>query len=388
MPTKNHNAISIIILTVAAFIVVTTEYVIVGLVPELSRNFNISIPLAGQLVTLFALTVMLFGPFLTVMLAHYERKRLFIIILIIFALSNVLAALASNIWVLAVARFIPALVLPVFWGTASETAAEIVGPAKAGRAVSQVYLGISAALLFGVPIGTLVSNAFGWRFTFWSLAFLSIFIAFLMAIYMPKVQKPIKMNIAKQASILLDINFVTHVVLSILIFTAMFTAYTYFADILESIAHIQPTYVGWWLMGFGAIGLLGNYFGGRWVDKKPLQTSLFFTIILAIAMMMSLLVVQWLIPFIFVIAIWGIAYTGLFPICQVRVMKAASHAQALAATLNVSAANAGTALGALIGGLLINKIGLSGAIYGSVFIAIIAIVLTAIMVKKQRSPTP
>lgn len=384
MPSTNNNSISIIILTVAAFIVVTTEYVIVGLLPELSRDFNISIPMAGQLVTLFALTVMLFGPFLTVVLAHYERKKLFIVILIIFALSNVLAALSTNIWLLAIARFIPALALPVFWGTASETAAQIAGPAKAGRAVSQVYLGISAALLFGVPIGTLMSNAFGWRFTFWALAVLSIFIALMIAFYMPKVEKPIKMNIAKQASILLDMNFVSNVVLSILVFTAMFTAYTYFADILESIAHIQPKYVGWWLMGFGAIGLFGNYLGGRMVDKQPLKTTLIFTTVLAFAMVISLLVVQWLIPFILALAVWGIAYTGLFPICQVRVIKSASHAQALAGTLNVSAANAGIALGALLGGFIIDHLGLIWLTYGSTLIAVMAIILTMAMMKKQR----
>ncbi|WP_200865482.1 MFS transporter, partial [Serratia fonticola] len=101
---------------VAAFVIVTTEYLIVGLLPALARDLDISISAAGQFVTLFAFTVMLFGPVLTALLSHIERKRLFIAILMIFSLSNALAAIAPNVCVLAIARFIPALVLPVFWG--------------------------------------------------------------------------------------------------------------------------------------------------------------------------------------------------------------------------------------------------------------------------------
>ncbi|MFO6030218.1 MFS transporter, partial [Pseudomonas aeruginosa] len=172
--SASRGGLSIAILAVAAFVIVTTEYLIVGLLPALARDLGISISAAGQLVTLFAFTVMLFGPVLTALLSHIERKRLFVAILLIFAASNALAALAPNVWILALARFIPALVLPVFWGTASETAGHLVGPQRAGRAVSQVYLGISAALLFGIPLGTLAADAFGWRGTFWMLAGLSL----------------------------------------------------------------------------------------------------------------------------------------------------------------------------------------------------------------------
>ena len=144
-----------------------------------------SVPQAGQLVALFAFTVMLAGPPLTAALAHVERKRLFVAILLVFAGANALAALAPNLWVLALARFIPALALPVFWGTASEAAARMAGPLRAGQAVSRVYLGISAALLFGIPIGTLAAAAIGWRASFWGLAALSLLLAALMARHMP-----------------------------------------------------------------------------------------------------------------------------------------------------------------------------------------------------------
>src|SRR5689334_2829436 len=123
---------SITILAIAAFVIVTTEFLIVGLLPALARDLGISVATAGQLVTLFAVAVMICGPFLTAWLAHLDRKQLFIGILVLFAASNGLAAIASNIWILAIARLMPALALPVFWGTASETAGQIAGPEKSG----------------------------------------------------------------------------------------------------------------------------------------------------------------------------------------------------------------------------------------------------------------
>ncbi|KAG1248615.1 hypothetical protein G6F65_019522 [Rhizopus arrhizus] len=103
-------------------------------------------------------------------MANVERKRLFIGVLVLFGVSNAVAAMAPNIWIMAVARFVPALALPVFWSLASATAVELVGPARAGRAISMVAFGIVAATVFGIPIGVLISDAFGWRAAFWVLS--------------------------------------------------------------------------------------------------------------------------------------------------------------------------------------------------------------------------
>lgn len=371
-----RSGVAIAVLAVAAFAIVTTEYLIVGLLPGLARDMRISISAAGQLVTLFAFTVMLFGPPLTVLLSHIERKRLFVGILLLFAAANALAAMAPNIWVLALARFIPALALPVFWGTASETAGQLAGPQHAGRAVSQVYLGISAALLFGIPLGTLASDVMGWRATFWGLSALSLSMAVLMLIFMPTLAHPQRQRIGEQARIFRDPHFVANVALSVLVFTAMFAAYTYLADILERIAGVPSPQVGWWLMGFGAVGLLGNWLGGRYVDRNPLRASALFTALLGVAMALCVPLAHahgWLGVSL---ALWGIAYTALFPICQVRVMKAASHAQALAGTMNVSAANAGTGLGAILGGVAIQQWGLASIGYVAAGVALLALVFT------------
>ncbi len=380
-----RNTGSIAILAVAAFVIVTTEFLIVGLLPALSRGMGISISAAGQLVTLFAFTVMLFGPVLTGSLSHVDRKCLFVVIMLVFAASNALAAMAINIWVLALARFIPALLLPVFWGTASETAGQLAGPLRAGRAVSTVYLGISAALLFGIPLGTLMANTFDWRYAFWLLAGLSLSMAVAIAAFMPPLELPPRMRIAEQARILKDPRFAANVGLSVLVFTAMFTAYTYLSDTLEQLAGVSPAQVGWWLMGFGAIGLVGNWLGGRAVDRNPLGATVAFTLVLAIGMAASVPLAKAHGWFGASLVLWGIAYTALFPICQVRVMKAASHAQALAGTLNVSAANAGIGLGAVIGGLAIPHWGLGNIGYLAAAIAALAL-MTAPLIARMKSP--
>lgn len=387
-----RSTLSIVILAVAAFVIVTTEFLIVGLLPALSRDLGISVSAAGQLVTLFAFTVMLFGPVLTAWLSHIERKRLFVAILLIFAGANALAAVAPNLWVLALARFIPALALPVFWGTASETAGQLAAKSgtsgSAGRAVAMVYLGISAALLFGIPLGTLAADALGWRGAFWGLAALSLAIAAAMQWGMPRLSTPPRLRLAEQLRILRDPFFVANVALSVLVFTAMFTAYTYLAETLEHLAGVAPARVGWWLMGFGAVGLFGNWLGGRWVDGHPLRTTALFSALLALGMSASMLLAGSWPALCVALAVWGVANTALYPVCQIRVMQAASHAQALAGTLNVSAANAGIAFGAIAGGLAIPAWGLQSIGHVAAAIALVAVAAVPLVARLGGARPP
>ncbi len=284
---------------------------------------------------------------------------MFMSVLVLFAVSNAVAALAPNVWILAVARVVPALALPVFWGTASETAAQLAGPERAGRAVSTVYLGISAAMLLGIPLGTVAGDAIGWRGAFWALAILSVLIAVLMHFFMPSLAAGKRVALAQQARILRDPAFLANVALSIAVFTAMFTGYTYLAELLEKVALVPSANVGWWLMGFGAVGLVGNWLGGLWVDRKPLASTAIFSVVLAIGMLATMFFAKQHVGLAIALGVWGIANTALYPICQIRVMKSAPHAQALAGTINVSAANGGIALGAVLGGASIARWGVA-----------------------------
>jgi len=311
---------------------------------------------------------------------------MFMAVLALFAVSNAVAALAPNVWILAIARVVPALALPVFWGTASETAAQLAGPERAGRAVSTVYLGISAAMLLGIPLGTVAGDAIGWRGAFWALAILSVLIAVLLHLFMPALAAGTRVALAQQARILRDPAFLANVALSIAVFTAMFTGYTYLAELLEKVALVPSANVGWWLMGFGAVGLVGNWLGGLWVDRKPLASTAIFCVVLAIGMLATMLLAEQHIGLAIALGVWGIANTALYPICQIRVMKSAPHAQALAGTINVSAANGGIALGAVLGGASIAWWGVASiAVVGAVA-AMIAAAAAVVIGRWLRNP--
>ncbi|PWB35610.1 MFS transporter [Pseudomonas sp. SDI] len=350
----------ILLLAAAGFTVLTTEFVIVGLLPGIARDLAVSIPQAGLLVTLFAFTVACCGPFLTAWAARFERKRLFVGILLLFAAANALAALASNIYVMAFARLVPALGLPVFWSLASETAVDIVGPAYAGRAIGKISFGVVCATVFGIPVGTLVGDAFGWRAAFWLLAGLALAKALLLFLYLPKTPRHNQAtSLLGQFGILRSRLLQGHVVLSVLVFSGMFTAYTYLADILERLAGFDGATVGWYLMGFGAVGLLGNSLGGRAVDRHPLLASAGFCALMAIGLLAVVPSIQSPLGLPLALGLWGASQAALFLVSHVRVIKAAPQAAAFAASLNIAGANLGIGLGALIGGRVIDSFGLA-----------------------------
>jgi predicted MFS family arabinose efflux permease len=218
--------------------------------------------------------------------------------------------------------------------------------------------------------------------SFWILAALSLLIAALMHLLMPKL--PVAGGAHpehKQTAILRQPRFLAHLMLSILTFTALFTAYTYLADILERLGGIPASQVGWWLMGFGAVGMLGNHLGGALVDRKPLAATVVFLLLTGAGMLAAVPLAQehgWL---MLALLAWGIGYTALFVVCQVRVMQAGAQAQALAASMNISAANAGIGLGAILGGLGIGHYGLDSIGVIATLIAALAVVVAALMMR-------
>jgi len=374
---------SILILTLAAFAVLTTEFIILGILPGLARDLGITVAQAGQLVTVFAFTVMLVGPFLTAAISHWDRKKVFLGVLLIFAASNALSAVATDFWTMAISRILAAATLPVFWGTASESAGQLAGKGNEGKAVARVYLGITAAFVFGIPSGTLAADALGWRGTFWLISGVCLVIALLMWVRLPTLPEAPKRAVGERQTVILkDPKFLLHIALSVVVFTAMFSAYTYLADILERLAHVPSAQVGWWLMGFGAVGMIGNAIGGRLVDRSPLGATILLLIVLGAGMAAAAPAVDTLWLLIVALAAWGIAYTALFPVCQVRVMIAGSKAQALAGTLNVSAANGGIGLGAMIGGVTIQQLGLAALGWVGALIAALAVGLALLLMAR------
>jgi predicted MFS family arabinose efflux permease len=267
----------ILFLAAAGFTIMTTEFLIVGVLPLMASDLEVTVSQAGLLVSLFAFTVASTGPMLTALLANVGRKRLFVGVLLLFGFSNVLAALAFHINVMVLARFLPALALPVFWSFASTSAIEWAGPGKAGKAMSLIAAGAVAATVLGIPVGALLAQAWGWRSAFGVLGLIAFSKALLLWRFFPADRiKPARVRLSEQFVILRSGLLLAHVALSLLIFTGIFTAYTYLADTLERLAGFDGAKVGWTLMAFGVAGLGGNWLAGRLVDRSPLGATLFF----------------------------------------------------------------------------------------------------------------
>ncbi|MBC2656441.1 MFS transporter [Pseudomonas sp. MSSRFD41] len=377
----------ILLLSAAGFTILTTEFVIVGLLPAIARDLQVSVSQAGLLVTLFAFTVAAFGPFLTAYFARFPRKQLFIVVLVLFGLSNTVAALAPNIWVMAFARLVPALGLPVFWALASETAVDIVGPDDAGRAISKIGFGIVCATVFGIPVGTLIADVFGWRSAFAILALVAFAKALLLYLYLPKTAvHDEQASLGSQFRILRNPLMLGHVLLSILVFSGMFTAYTYLADILERLAGFNGTLVGWCLMGFGAVGLIGNSLGGRVVDRHPLIASMVFCALMMGGMVALVPSIHSTLGLAAAMGVWGMTQAAMFLVSHVRMMKAAPQAPAFAASLNIAGANIGVGLGAMVGGRVIDTFGLGHLGFTAAGFILLSIVLAMLLMKAEAAP--
>ncbi|AXK52798.1 MFS transporter [Pseudomonas protegens] len=376
----------ILLLSAAGFTVLTTEFIIVGLLPSIARDLQVSVSQAGLLVTLFAFTVAAFGPFLTAYFARFPRKQLFISVLLMFGLANTLAALAPNIWVMSLARLVPALGLPVFWALASETAVDIVGPDYAGRAIAKIGFGIVCATVFGIPVGTLIADAFGWRSAFGLLAVVAFGKALLLWVYLPTTKAHNQQaSLRSQFRILRSPLMQGHVLLSILVFSGMFTAYTYLADILERLAGFNGTVVGWCLMGFGAVGLIGNSLGGRAVDRHPLIASMVFCGLMIGGMLALVPSIHSTLGLAAAMGVWGVTQAALFLVSHVRLIKAAPQAPAFAASLNIAGANLGIGLGAMVGGRVIDTLGLGSLGFAASCFIVLSIAL-ALLLMKLKAP--
>ncbi len=376
----------ILLLSAAGFTVLTTEFIIVGLLPAIARDLDVSVSQAGLLVTLFAFTVAALGPFLTAWCGRFERKRLFVTILLLFALANVIAALAPNIAVMSIARLIPALGLPVFWALASETAVDIVGPDHAGRAIAKIGFGIVCATVFGIPVGTLIGNALGWRAAFWIIAGVALAKAVLLLVYLPRTEaKAEERSLGSQFAILRQPLMQGHVLLSIIVFCGMFTAYTYLADILERLAGFEGSVVGWCLMAFGAVGLIGNSLGGRLVDRHPLIASMLFSGFMIAGLVAVVPSIHSVFGLAAALAVWGVTQAALFLVSQVRLIKAAPQAPAFAASLNIAGANLGIGLGAIVGGRVIDTLGLGSVGFAAAGFMLLSIALAWLMMSAHRA---
>lgn len=348
-----RSSIALYALTLGAFAIGMTEFIIMGLLPEVSADLQVSIPMAGLLITGYALGVAVSAPFITIATHRVPRKALLLLLMIIFIAGNALAALASNYAVLMVARILAALTHGSFFGVGSVIASQLVPKEKRAGAIATMFTGLTLANILGVPIGTFIGQAYGWRATFWLITVIG-FIALLGIVgLVPKV-KATPSSLSQELGVLRRPTVQVALLMTVFGFGGVFTAFSYIAPILTDITGFSASSVSYILVLFGVGITLGNIYGGKLADRALLPSLLGILLVLAVVLAVFSVTDQNKIAALITVFLLGVAAFGTVPGLQLHMLNMAKEAPTLASSLNIAAFNLGNAIGAYIGGLVID----------------------------------
>jgi MFS transporter, DHA1 family, inner membrane transport protein len=345
--------LALLALAVAAFGIGTTEFVIMGLLPEVANDLNVSIPDAGLLITGYALGVVFGAPILAIATANMPRKATLLGMTLMFILGNVLCALAPTYATLMAARVITALCHGAFFGIGSVVAAGLVAPNKRAQAIALMFTGLTLANVLGVPLGTALGQYAGWRSTFWAVAVIGVIAVIAQMVWLPKEIPMEKGNLVTEFRVLGKPNVLLALAMSVLASTSLFSVFTYIAPILRDVTGVTPHGVTFMLLLFG-LGLTGgSMLGGRLADSRLLPALLGMSIAVVLIVALFSQTSHSVIPAAITLLLWGVVAFALCPILQLLIIDQASDAPNLGSTLNQSAFNLGNAAGAWIGGMVV-----------------------------------
>ena len=355
---------ALLALTISAFAIGTTEFVIVGLLPTMAADLNVSLPSAGLLVSLYALGVAIGAPVLTALTGKIPRKMLLLGLMALFTLGNVLAWQAPGYNSLIIARILTGLAHGVFFSIGSTIATSLVPKEKVASAIATMFTGLTVALVTGVPLGTFIGQHFGWRETFLAVSALGV-IAFIGSmLFVPaKIRHTPPASLLQQAKVLGQPRLLLVYAITALGYGGSFTAFTFLAPILQEVSGFTAGAVGLVMLVYGVSVAAGNLWGGKLADKQgPIKALKLIFALLAVVLFVLTLTAhsQWLA--LATVLAWGAVAFGNVPGLQVYVVKQAEqltpHAVDVASGLNIAAFNVGIAGGAWAGGLIVANMGL------------------------------
>lgn len=363
--TRNNNkgTLSLLALAISAFGIGTTEFVPVGLLSTISEDLNISITLAGLLISGYAMGVAFGAPILTALTNKMSRKTLLMALMVIFIIGNSIAAISTSFGLLLAARIITAFSHGVFFSIGSTIAADLVPEDKRASAIAFMFTGLTVATVTGVPLGTFIGQLFGWRATFGGVALLGVVGIIASAILIPKNIKPAPpAKFSDQLKILGNGPLLLAFAITALGYGGTFVAFTYLTPILQDISGFSPKVVSIILLVYGVAVAIGNSIGGKAADKNPLKALLWMFIAQAIILVILSFTAPFKVAGVITIFLMGMFAFMNVPGLQVLVVRLAERyvpaAVNVASALNIAAFNLGIALGAFVGGMIVDSIGL------------------------------
>ena len=376
---------SIYILAFGGFGIITTEFSVIGILPVLAREFHISIDTAGWLLSAFALTIAVTGPFTVFLTSKINRKWLMTGALFVFVLSNFLSVIAPNFTVLMIARIIPALMHPVFWSVAIAAASRQVAPKDVPKAVAVVMGGISVGTVLGVPLTTYIADLVNWRGSFIAAGAINLVALAALFAFIPSMPVPKVNTQRRQLKALANPQLWVNLVATTIMVAGMFSTYGYLAEYLSKVSHINGKQISLLLLVFGATGILGNWLSGIALSKNVMLTNRLFLIALITVHLLAYAFGGLFVPITAIVTLWGFVHTGGFMIAQTRISAEAPETPELATSLMVSFGNAGFALGAFLGGIVINSFGAHNIIWMSILLLLVALALSFVYIRQRAT---
>lgn len=385
--------IALLALTLSAFAIGTTEFVIVGLIPTIAADLAVSVPSAGLLVSLYAIGVAIGAPVLTALTGRWKRKQLLLSLMALFVIGNLLAWQAPGYESLIIARLLTGLAHGVFFSIGSTIATSLVSKEKEASAIAIMFTGLTVALVTGVPLGTWIGQAFGWRSTFLGVSALGLIALVGSYLLIPnnlKQGKPAKLR--EQLEVLVHPRLMLVFLITILGYGGTFTAFTYLAPILQQEAGFSASAVGVIMLVYGVSVAVGNIWGGKLADKHGAvkALTLIFTGLAVVLFALTMTMTEKISALITVL-IWGAFAFGNVPGLQVYVVNMAErytpNAVDVASGLNIAAFNIGIAIGSVVGGMVVENMSLQDTAWIGALIAIAALLTTRLSGSLDKAST-
>ncbi|GAB1532074.1 MULTISPECIES: MFS transporter [Brevibacillus] len=382
---KQVNPLLIMILALGVFGIITTEMGIIGVLPQVTQKFNISTAQAGWLVSIFALVVAISGPFLTLLVSGINRKVILLTAVLIFAISNIVYAFTTRFDVMLVFRILPAIFHPVFFSIALVTAAKLVPPEKSSKAVTKVFAGITVGFAFGVPLTSYLADKISLEAAFLFGAVVSM-IAFVgILAWLPSMPVTEKMSYDQQLGILRKPQLWLTIATVIFIFAAMFSVYSYFAEYLGQVTHMNGAWISIMLMAFGIIMIFGNFLFGGFLHKSITKTVILYPLLYVVIYLFTYYLGSSFFPMAVIVFLWGTVHSGGLIVSQAWLTIEAKEAPEFGNSLFVSFSNLGITVGTFIGGWFISHLGIHQLMWSGITFSLLAFLLIMVKIKISKS---
>lgn len=377
---------SLFALALGAFGIGVTEFTPMGMLPLIADGLGVSIPAAGLLVSAYALGVLVGAPLMTLGFARVPRRTLLIGLMGIFTLGNVLAAISDSYSMLLAARIITSFNHGAFFGVGSVVAASVVAPERRASAVAAMFSGLTIATIGGVPLAAWLGEVLGWRATFWGIAGVGAIVMVALRLALPPLPVEKGADMKAELRVLVRGPVLLALALTVIGASAMFTVFTYIVPILKTETAATTPFVTAMLVVYGVGLTVGNWVGGRFADRSVDGTLIASLGALVVLLLVFAIGMRWEASAAALIFLWGVASFAVVPPLQMRVMQEAHEAPNLASAMNIGAFNLGNAIGAALGGAVIDgRLGYPAVSVAGAAMAAAGLVML-LVVRRARKP--